>query len=129
MKILRTLLLVNLCLTASLAFAQGFSLPGSEWGTGVAVDTRFVRFGGDGKVNGFAGCNSFMGSYTADGGNLKLGPLASTRKMCGEARMAREAAWLDMLARTDSYRAGDNELRLMDASNKEIITLRRRDFD
>jgi heat shock protein HslJ len=129
MKTLRIFLLACLMLPAPLALAQESPLAGSEWGTGVAVDTRFVRFGSGGKVNGSGGCNSFMGSYTADGVNLKVGPLATTRKMCGEARMARETAWLDMLARTDSYRAGDNQLRLMDADNKEIITLKRRDFD
>ncbi len=123
------LILLALAMFASAASAQDNPLAGSEWGTGVAVDQRSVQFGADGRASGNAGCNTFMGSYTADGVNLKLGPLATTRKMCGEMRMAQEKAWLDMLARIDSYRLNDDQLRLMDAGNKEIITLTRRNYN
>jgi heat shock protein HslJ len=123
------LILLALAMFASAASAQDNPLAGSEWGTGVAVDRRSVQFGADGRASGNAGCNTFMGSYTADGVNLKLGPLATTRKMCGEMRMAQEKAWLDMLARIDSYRLNDDQLRLMDAGNKEIITLTRRNYN
>ena len=88
-----------------------------------------MQFSADGRASGHAGCNTFMGSYTADGVNLKLGPLATTRKMCGEMRRAQEKAWLEMLGRIDSYRLNDDQLRLMDAGNKEIITLTRRSYN
>ncbi len=125
----RVLILLALALAAPPAFAQDNPLAGSEWGTGVAVDQRSVQFGADGRAFGNAGCNTFMGSYAADGVNLKLGPLATTRKMCGEMRMAHEKVWLDMLQRIDSYRLNDDRLQLMDAGNKEIITLTRRNYN
>ena len=125
----RFLMLLALAIAAPPALAQDNPLAGSQWGTGVAVDRRFVQFDADGRTSGDAGCNTFMGSYTADGVNLKLGPLATTRKMCGEMRMKHEQAWLDMLARIDSYRLNDDRLQLMDAGNKEIITLTRRKYN
>jgi heat shock protein HslJ len=125
-KLLRILILT--VALASPAIAQIVPLPGTQWGTGVAVDRRSVTFGEDGRVSGHAGCNTFTGSYTHTGVDLKIGPLATTRKMCGEMRMKQEQAWLDMLARTDSYRLSEDRLRLMDARNQEIISLTRRNY-
>jgi heat shock protein HslJ len=115
-------------LAATPVLAQIIPLPGTQWGTGVAVDRRSVLFGEDGRVSGHAGCNTFTGSYAHTGVDLKIGPLATTRKMCGEMRMKQEKAWLDMLVRTDSYRLSQDRLRLMDAKNQEIISLTRRNY-
>jgi heat shock protein HslJ len=37
-----------------------------------------------GRLSGFAGCNNFTGSYSLDGNQLKIGPVASTQMACPE---------------------------------------------
>jgi len=41
-----------------------------------------IRFGAGKKVTGNDGCNQFTGSYSRDGADLTLGPLASTQMGC-----------------------------------------------
>ncbi len=57
----------------------------------------FIRFEEDGKVNGFAGCNNFFGSYTLEGRTLRIGEVGTNRKMCAET-MDLEKAFLKMLS-------------------------------
>jgi heat shock protein HslJ len=54
----------------------------------------FVRFHPDGKISGFAGCNSFFGTYVATDRTLVVGPLGATRMACSAAIMQREMAFL-----------------------------------
>lgn len=39
-------------------------------------------FRDDGKVNGFSGCNRFVGEYTVSGANLLFDSMASTKMAC-----------------------------------------------
>lgn len=51
--------------------------------TGIIDGTSMTAiFGLDGKVAGSGGCNDYNGSYTTDGSKIKIGPLASTKKLC-----------------------------------------------
>ena len=66
--------------------AGGVEIPGSSWilvemnGTAdFAHIMPTLVFGRDGTVSGFAGCNTFHGTYTADG---HIGELASTKIAC-----------------------------------------------
>ena len=36
----------------------------------------------EGRVSGFAGCNTFSGAYTQSGDKLEIGPIGSTRMAC-----------------------------------------------
>lgn len=52
----------------------------------------------DGAVSGSSGCNTFRGTYTAEGDRISFGPLATTRKACaGEGVMEQERAFLAAL--------------------------------
>lgn len=66
--------------------APGVEIPGSSWvlvemnGTAdLAHIVPTLAFGTDGTVSGFAGCNTFRGSYTPDG---HIGEFASTKIAC-----------------------------------------------
>ena len=57
-----------------------------------------IEFTADGTVSGFAGCNSFSGSYTTDGSALTFGPLATTKMACQRPGSAVEADYLSALS-------------------------------
>lgn len=49
------------------------------------------------RISGHAGCNSFSGSFVETGPVVKIGPLATTRKMCAPALMDLEGKMLSAL--------------------------------
>jgi heat shock protein HslJ len=61
-----------------------------------------VRFE-SGRLAGFAGCNNFSGSYTLDGDQLKIGPVASTQMACPEPGSSVETAFHKALSGTLRY--------------------------
>lgn len=65
------------------------------------LDKRQARlhFGPDGQITGHASCNTFSGRYTLAGDQLKIGPLATTRKTCGDALLEQEDRVLTALER------------------------------
>lgn len=101
-------------------------LSGTRWrlltynnGTGGLVspisDTVIVsKFGDDGQLGGFAGCNNFMASYEATADSLSIGPTASTRKACAEPAgvMEQETAFLKLLETVTTYAIEGNVLQL-----------------
>lgn len=48
----------------------------------VAGTTITINFSEDGSVSGSAGCNTYRGSFTAEGANLKITPAGTTKKLC-----------------------------------------------
>ncbi len=62
---------------------------------------------------GFAGCNTFTGTYTLEGTSLGLGQAAVTRKAC-ESGMDLESRFLAMLSDVGSWRLDDGEMVLGD---------------
>ena len=80
------------------------ALAGTKWrledlaGAGV-VDRALatLEFAEGGKVSGNGSCNQFSGSVTLHGDSIAFGPLATTRKMCPEAIMHQESAYLAAL--------------------------------
>ncbi len=77
---------------------------------------------GSDVVRGFAGCNTFRGTYTFDGSTLQLGPLASTRKMCFEG-MELEHALLAALAAVTGFAIDGDRLSLFDAQGVTRLRL------
>jgi putative lipoprotein len=51
----------------------------------------------DGKIFGNAGCNNYTGTYKITGNNIKISPLASTRKMCTPTVINQEIKFLQVL--------------------------------
>lgn len=63
------------------------------------------------RAEGFAGCNRFSGKFDAEGGAVRIGPLATTRMMC--PKMGEENAFLDALRSVDGYRIEADTLLLL----------------
>jgi heat shock protein HslJ len=75
-----------------------------------------IVFAADGSVSGFAGCNSFSGSYTTAGSTLTFGPLASTKMACQRPASAVEDEYLRALAGVSVWSiGGDGRLTLQGA--------------
>ncbi len=82
----------------------------------VADSTITATFTEDGQLNGSAGCNNFMTSYTLDGQNITIQPAATTRKMCpGEGVMEQETLFLTALTTAATWSISGNELELRTA--------------
>ena len=83
-------------------------------------------FGADGTVSGSAGCNQYNGPYEVEGAQIRIGPLATTRKACPqpEGVEAQEAAYLAALEKSTSYELVGTNLTLRDeqgATQAEFI--------
>ncbi len=72
------------------------------------------------KVNGFSGCNRFMGSFQTEGTQLQFGPLAATMMMCPEA-MDQELEFLKTMALAKSHRIHEEILTIYDSEKVEIL--------
>jgi heat shock protein HslJ len=90
-----------------------------------------VRFDDDG-ISGFAGCNSFSGELDADGDSVRIGPLMSTRRFCGEDEepdgpsvMEQEAALLAALENSVTARLEGDRLILLRPDGGISVTLHR----
>ena len=90
---------------------------GKEAVVSLVADTAITAtFTEDGNLNGSAGCNTFMTSYTLDGANITIQPAATTRKMCpGEGIMEQEARFLAALTTAATWSISGNELELRTA--------------
>ncbi len=92
-------------------------LPGTSWvltemgGTAdFANILPTLAFGGDGTVSGFAGCNTFNGTYTVEGSSLTFGPLASTKIGCERPASAVETEYLGALSGVTGWTLVDGRL-------------------
>ncbi|WKT83444.1 MULTISPECIES: META domain-containing protein [unclassified Thermosynechococcus] len=105
------------------------SLSGQRWrlrrigNQAVPVDTAFIEFdSANRRANGFTGCNSFNGGYTANGPRLLFAPLATTQRLCGqEPLQSVETQMLQGLSRTNRYRVQGNTLQLFEG-NRLLLT-------
>lgn len=80
-----------------------------------------IRFA-DGSVNGSAGCNNFMGTYTADGATLTFSPLASTRMLCAPDVMEQEDRFLSIAGTIETAEITfDDRLVLAPASGMTLV--------
>jgi heat shock protein HslJ len=70
-----------------------------------------IRFLG-GQVSGTTGCNSFRGTYTLDGSDLRFSPLATTLIGCPPPLEALEREVLDRLAAVTGYQISAKRLSL-----------------
>ncbi len=65
-----------------------------------------------GKVSGFAGCNSFFGTYNQQGTNLNFSSMGSTRKACEKNIMTSEAKFLSLLEKNRRFLISQDGMRL-----------------
>jgi heat shock protein HslJ len=89
----------------------------------VADTTITAIFTEDGKLNGSAGCNNYMTTYTVDGENITIAPAASTRKMCPEEGvMEQEAMFLNALPTAATWRIDGQKLELRTADGALVAS-------
>lgn len=81
-------------------------------------------FGADGQVTGSAGCNNYFGPFTVTGERIAIGPLGSTKMMCGEPAgvMEQEDAYLEALASSGTYLIEGSTLTLKDGEGAVMVT-------
>lgn len=65
------------------------------------------------RVVGLGGCNRYFASYTLTGDSLHIGPLGSTRMMCGPALMAQEVRFFQALAAAERCELSNGELLIV----------------
>ncbi len=111
-------------------------LAGSEWRpvelnrAAQPDDTKLsLQFGADGRMNGFSGCNRFMGSYSTNRDRIKIGPRASTRMACEEPAMQIEARFLKMLEATTGFQRERVKLTLRDKNRMILAIFVQTDWD
>ena len=96
---------------------------GIEWtlstlaGEAVPAEAEVTLFLSGGEVVGNAGCNSYFGSYELEGDALTFpNPFGVTQKLCEDAVMAVEDAYLPLLQETATFGFTDEgTLELADA--------------
>ncbi len=75
-------------------------------------------FRDDGKVNGFSGCNRFVGEYTVSGANLLFDAMASTKMACtGDNH---EAALYEVFSQTAGVFLEGKVLKLLNEKGHEL---------
>ncbi|WP_374686405.1 META domain-containing protein [Promineifilum sp.] len=98
---------------------------GTEAVTSLLADTTMTAtFTEDGQLNGSAGCNNFMTSYTVDGDAITIQPAATTRKMCNEPAgiMEQETQFVNALATAATYHISGNSLELRTADGALAVS-------
>lgn len=92
----------------------------------VGGTTLTLAFESDGRLAGSSGCNDFRGSYTVDGGRLRLGPVASARRHCAQppGTMEQERRYVDALESVASYRIDGDRLELRTAGGALAVVAR-----
>ena len=75
-----------------------------------------IEFTADGLVSGFAGCNTFRGSYTTEGSALSLSPLATTKMACQRPGSAVESDYLNALSGVSGWSVDADGRLLLDGA-------------
>jgi heat shock protein HslJ len=75
------------------------------------------------RMSGYSGCNSFFGSYTASSdGVFGTGAIGATKMACIGERDQLERDYLDRLAQASTYTASRDQLQLLDAQRKVLLS-------
>lgn len=75
-------------------------------------------FRDDGRVNGFSGCNRFVGEYTVSDANLLFDSMASTRMACPDD--SRESVLYEVFSDTAGVFLEGKVLKLLDEQGREL---------
>ena len=116
--------------TSSLPAAPQSGVSGTSWklvpsslGVTVPASTEVTLAFASGKASGTSGCNRFSGPYIVSGTDgLKFGDLAQTMMACPPAESAVESAVTTKLGKVARYEIVNNQLGLLDAFGKTLLT-------
>lgn len=75
------------------------------------------------KVNGFAGCNRFFGTYQSEGSKITFSGLGSTKMFCQD-KMDVEDNYFKALGMVQSFKFAEDRLTML-ADNQLILEFRK----
>lgn len=76
----------------------------------------------EGRVGGFAGCNTYFGAFSASGNQVSLSTIGATQKAClDEAVMDQESVFLQGLEQIASYSVEEGQLTVANAAGQTIM--------
>ena len=75
----------------------------------------------DNRLNGYAGCNSFFGTYVSGAdGVFSSGAIGATKMACGGERDQHEQHYLNALSQAHQFVVSHDQLHLLDA-NRQLL--------
>jgi heat shock protein HslJ len=90
------------------------------------TDTQLSVAFEKGTVTGQAGCNTFRAPFSIEGNRIKVGPVATTRKMCAENVMTQEREFLKALESATTWSIDAGLLDLHRADSERVLVGSRR---
>ena len=69
-----------------------------------------VEFTSEGKIHGFAGCNTFGGNYKSETGKLTTSQIYATEMFCDNMQV--ESRFISALMKNDTYKTKNSKLYL-----------------
>lgn len=88
------------------------------------LDKRYARlvFEPGGRLSGHTSCNTLTAAYTLEGDRLRIGPVATTRRLCPELQREQEDRVLTALELAATARVRpDGILELRDAEGRGVL--------
>jgi heat shock protein HslJ len=121
-----TILIFNQPIFAQTCKRNYADLNGKVWqltaidGNAVNTDKATLSFDFDkNRVGGNGGCNGFGGTLTANGGEIKISQIISTKMFCENGSDV-ENKYLPKLEQVNKYKISDGKLQLL---NNEMMVL------
>ncbi len=93
--------------------------------TSLVIGTEInATFAEDGTLSGSAGCNNYIATYTAEGEQISITPVATTMMMCPEPEgvMEQEAEYIAALATAATYSIQSSQLELRTADGALVAS-------
>ena len=75
---------------------------------GVAITAAFSAT----EISGSGGCNTYSATYVATSDTIKVGPIASSGRLCAAEVNVAEAAYFDALEQAGSFSATTAKLKI-----------------
>jgi heat shock protein HslJ len=102
---------------ASWILTQMTTVGGQTEIVSVGVSAQF-----DGStISGNSGCNQYNASYEAQGSQISFGPIAGTKKLCGDPADSTETRYLQLLGDVGSFRISGRSMSMNDQSGTPVL--------
>lgn len=84
-----------------------------------------LYFGSGSYLQGFSGCNSYSGSYSAGGNGLTASVTSQSGSVCADAIISQEITYISNLQNARTYRVDGNQLTLFGPDGQETLRFAR----
>ena len=103
------------------------SLKGDAFTSPLAGTEITATFSEEDEVNGSAGCNTYVATYTSDAGAIEIAAPATTKRLCAEPSgvMEQEARYVAALASAARYGIDGGALELTRADGTRVVSFAR----